>query len=139
MPTKFMTFTGYASWAEESDAHPEHPIVIPPPDLGDAHPEHPIVIPDPPKPPQEGGGVPTHPIYFPPVPTHPIVIPPEGGKPPDEKPPTIWGGSEEPFPTPPIYLPDPPAPEDKFRWVWTPMYGWVILPPANVARPKAKK
>ena len=37
------------------------------------------------------------------------IIPPD--KPPPEKPPGIWGGGNEPFPTPPIFFPPavPPA------------------------------
>ena len=56
----------------DEGAHPEHPIVIPPPG-SDAHPEHPIVIP----PDAIAPGVPTHPIYLPVFPAHPIVIPPD--------------------------------------------------------------
>jgi hypothetical protein len=91
-----------------------------------AHPEHPIA---------PGGlpGVPTHPIYYPPYPsqgpgfpTHPIAPggPPLGiwgpiGNYPDAGfpgpqpggPVGIWGGSNTPFPTPPIYIPITPPPE----------------------------
>ena len=40
------TLVGQMSVAQDGDAHPEHPIVLPP-DLPptDAHPEHPIVLP----------------------------------------------------------------------------------------------
>ena len=86
------------------DAHPEHPIVLPPDQPQpptDAHPEHPIVIPKPP-------GYPEHPIYFPPTPTHPIVLPPERPLPPE-------GAHPEhpiyypPIPAHPIVIPDPPT------------------------------
>lgn len=87
------------------DAHPEHPIVLPPdtpPDSG-AHPEHPIVIPDP-------GGGDEHPDHTlpgdlpkpdhelpgdQPRPEHPIVLPGEPEWP------------DDPKPTHPIVLPDP--------------------------------
>jgi hypothetical protein len=64
-------------------------------------------------------GVPTHPIYIPIYPAHPIVIPPDAIAPgvpahpivipPEEQPPGIWGGGNEPFPTPPIVIPQPPG------------------------------
>jgi hypothetical protein len=94
----------------DPDAHPEHPIVLPPDT--DLKPEHPIVLPP------EGGGDehPAHPIVIPPEvwpnppestgPEHPIVIVPPG----------IWGGGNEPFPTPPIVIVLPPDEGDDF---WT--------------------
>jgi hypothetical protein len=60
-------------------------------------------------------GVPTHPIYIPVYPAHPIVIPPDTIGPgvpthPIYIPPGIWGGGNEPFPTPPIVIiPQPPG------------------------------
>lgn len=107
---------------------------------------------------EEGGGVPTHPIYYPPgiwggsgslppFPAHPIA--PGGGTgiwgpgspmptppihlPPTGQPPGIWGGG--PFPTPPIHLPPTgggstePDPEDKFFILkWNPKFGWMVIP-----------
>lgn len=68
------------------DAHPEHPIVLPPdvPPDSDLIPSHPIVIPDPGTPPTGGEGEPSHPIVLPgdpewpsdAHPEHPIVLPP---------------------------------------------------------------
>lgn len=55
-------------------------------DDSNATPEHPIYIPI--VPPTDTGLHPEQPIYF-----------PVG----------IWGGSEEPFPTPPIFVPGPPS------------------------------
>jgi hypothetical protein len=87
------------------DAHPEHPIVIPPPDVGiwpdPGVPTHPIVLP----PGGTIGGTPEHPIYNPPaepgVPAHPIVLPPGGeigGTPehPIYYPPSVWPGPGRP-------------------------------------------
>lgn len=75
-------------------AHPEHPIVIPPPGGG-----APPGIWGPP------GPWPSPPIYFPPGGGG---QPPQGGAHPEHPiyyPPGIWGGANEPFPTPPIYFP----------------------------------
>jgi hypothetical protein len=93
-----------------SPGHPEHPIYNPPgiwPSPG--YPAHPIVLP--PNVIWPSPGYPAHPIApggpppgiwpSPGVPTHPIVIPPDG-TPPDLG---IWGGANQPFPTPPIYIP----------------------------------
>lgn len=60
--------------------------LVPLPPDPDAHPEFPIYIPI--LPPEDSGLHPEHPIYF-----------PVG----------IWGGSGEPFPTPPIFIPGPPS------------------------------
>lgn len=49
-------------------------------------------------------------------PEHPIVIPPGPIKPP-EKPPGIWGGANEPFPTPPIVIP-PDKPNAPPLLIW---------------------
>lgn len=137
-----------------SDAHPEHPIVLPPGSppgiwgganepfptppifippgfIDGVHPEHPIVIP-PVRPP----GYPAHPIVLPPEiwpnppegtaphPEHPIVIPP----------PPVF---DPPRPAHPIVLPDPPTggeppkpPEVMKNWdvvsYWTPEGGWAV-------------
>jgi len=126
-----------------SDAHPEHPIVLPP-DLGTGepvYPTHPIVLP-PPEP-----GVPTHPIVIPPgtpiipglKPEHPIYLPPEGG-----------GGTEPPRPTHPIVLPPEaggdPHPEHPIYIPEPPLIIWgpndprptppiVIVPPTEPGEP----
>lgn len=105
-------------------AHPEHPIVLPPGEKppgiwgggNEPFPTPPIVV----IPPDSiGPGVPTHPIYIPIYPAHPIVIPPGSWAPgvpahpivipPEDQPPGIWGGGNEPFPTPPIVIPQPPG------------------------------
>lgn len=100
--------------------------------VGDAHPEHPIYIPI--LPPADSGLHPEHPIYFPVFPAHPIVLPPEGSG----DPPHIWGGSNEPYPTPPIYLPVPKPPDGDPPTIWgggnepfptPPIYLPVPLPP----------
>lgn len=84
-------------------------------------------------------GVPTHPIYNPPgiwgggnepFPTPPIVILPPG---------IIDGKPEHPIylpiqPMPPIYIPDPPQlPSGAEDWVWryVPPWGWVLDPPGT--------
>lgn len=65
------------------------------------------------------------------------ILPPSGGG--NGKPPGIWGGSNEPFPTPPIYLPEPPPdpptnpsepkpPPPGGGWGWHPEYGWGYFP-----------
>lgn len=63
-----------------------------------------------PMPPGPGGGSGSPPGIWggsnEPFPTPPIYFPPSGGKPPG-----IWGGGNEPFPTPPIELP-PNLPPD---------------------------
>lgn len=76
---------------------------------------------------------------------------PGGG---EGKPPGIWGGSNEPFPTPPIYLPpegtpnppeidftpsEPKPPPAEGGWGWSPDYGWGYFPGPGQAGPKAKK
>jgi hypothetical protein len=116
---------GTFSWAGEAtappesppDHHPEHPIVLPPPEIwpSPGHPAHPIAP----------GGGPTHPIVLPPdvdiwpdegKPEHPIVIPPDVGIWPSPgvpthpivipgDPPGIWGDIE--FPEHPIVIPPP--------------------------------
>ena len=89
----------------DSGAHPEHPIVVPPP-----APAHPIVIP----PDSIGPGVPSHPIVLP--------TPPLG----------IWGGAPIPVPTPPIYLPPdttipPPDPNKMYVILAVPGIGYKIV------------
>jgi hypothetical protein len=98
--------------------HPSHPIVIPPGSLGGGKPEHPIYLPPP---------RPEHPIVIPPdavepgVPSHPIVIPPP--------PLGIWGGANQPFPTPPIFLPPNADREKLIEWTigWSEETGWVVV------------
>jgi hypothetical protein len=109
-----------------------HPIVIPPGWLGDGKPEHPIVLPP---------VRPEHPIVIPPdavapgVPTHPIVIPPP--------PLGIWGGANEPFPTPPIFLPPGEDRTKLIEWTigWSENTGWVVIgvPTVPVPTPSARK
>jgi hypothetical protein len=82
--------------------------------LGDAHPEHPIVLPpdggegpEEPEPPIDEGAHPAHPIYYPDAhPEHPIVLPPTDG-----------GEPEEP--------PETPGFEAKVGW--TEETGWVVV------------
>ena len=105
------------------DEHPEHPIVLPPtppeqrPPWWPGHPEHPI-------PPTVGGGpiIPpdygTWPPQRPPHPAHPIVTPPPTGGQPPSNPPGIWGGGNEPFPTPPIVIPPIPKPPVDPPVIW---------------------
>lgn len=58
-----------------------------------------------------------------------------GPMPPGEgKPPGIWGGGNEPFPTPPIHLPpdrpkppEPIQPPIEWKAVWHPTEGWVVV------------
>lgn len=122
MPTKQVVIRGTMTY--DDDAHPAHPIVIPPGSIGPGVPTHPIVLPPPiPShpiiiPPDAiSPGVPAHPIVLPPYyPAHPIVIPPDCIAPgvpthPIYLPPGIWGGGNEPFPTPPIHIPGPGRPE----------------------------
>jgi hypothetical protein len=57
-------------------------------------------------------------------PTHPIA---PGGKPPG-----IWGGGNEPFPTPPIFIgPEVPAPEPppvvEWHSAWSSESGWMTV------------
>jgi len=69
---------------------------------------------------------------------------------PDEKPPlVIWGGGNEPFPTPPIVIPIPPdlqppkPPGDAIKppppeggWGYHPDYGWGFFPAGTYPGPK---
>jgi hypothetical protein len=83
-------------------------LVFVPPDPGDHIPDM--------------GAHPEHPIYYP-VPIPPDVVPPGiwgGANEPFPTPPIyipvqppghIWGGANEPFPTPPIYIPVPRPPD----------------------------
>src|SRR6516162_1473886 len=101
-------------------------------------------------------GVPTHPIYYPPVisgppgpwPTPPIYLPPtlpgiwpSPGHPahPIYYPPVI-SGPPGPWPTPPIYLPQPPEkptepPSTDGKWAYSPIYGWVWVPADSGGKP----
>lgn len=65
------------------------------------------------------------------------IIPPDGG---DGKPPHIWGGGNEPFPTPPIHIP-PGKPSVPPPTIWPPGPGIdtpehpIVLPPDNPSIP----
>ena len=109
--------------------HPEHPIYNPPPGGGGgggAHPEHPITYPPSiwgpptmppgfwgggmgpgvsPQPPTGGGQPPG--IWGPtdPRPGNPISGIPGMPGAPGQQPGGIWGGGNQPFPTPPIHMP----------------------------------
>jgi hypothetical protein len=74
-----------------------------------------------------------------PHPSHPIA-PGGGGGGGGGSPPGIWGGSNEPFPTPPIYIGPPvPAPEPPpvLEWhsAWTPQTGWMTIAVPQVPAP----
>lgn len=70
------------------------------------------------------------------------IFPPEGGGGGgDNKPPGIWGGGNEPFPTPPIHIPKPPdvfpgPPPDGLAkdpppgggWGYSLEFGWGFFP-----------
>lgn len=143
----------------DAGAHPEHPIVIPPPGSppgiwgggNQPFPTPPIVIPEPP-----GGGPPlviwggpfdpprpAHPIVIPlpPIdagahPEHPIVLPD-----PEQPPLGIWGPLPG-FPTPPIVIPpsDPTRPK-MFTWEtqWSPETGWVVVGTPTFNHPAPSK
>ena len=116
---------------------PTHPIVIPPDAIAPGVPTHPIYIPVYPAhpiviPPSAiAPGVPTHPIVLPPPhPAHPIVIPPDAlgpGMPshPIALPGDPWWGTEPPV-----------APPEDWKWVYSPIYGWVLMPPGEGGRPQ---
>ena len=67
----------------------------------------------------------------------PIMPPDQPGKPPGGD--HIWGGGNEPFPTPPIANvpgapgyrppkpPDPTEPPVHWKTIWTPTEGWVVV------------
>lgn len=103
-----VNLTGMLSYADRgvgggpvfppSDAHPEHPIVIPKPP-SDAHPEHPIYHPE----------HPAHPIELP-HPEHPIALPPTEPPTNPPNPSWVWGFN----PTQgwlPVYVPGPTDPQ----------------------------
>jgi hypothetical protein len=112
---KFVTIQGIMTFADEGQVTP--PIYYPPPVAS-----HPIA---------PGGqpGVPTHPIYNPPFPsqgpgfpTNPIA---PGGPPLG-----TWGGAGQPFPSNPIAPGGPPpSPGGGWQVAWSPLYGWVLIPP----------
>jgi hypothetical protein len=121
-------------YPSQGPGFPTNPIVIPPNAIGPGVPTHPIVLPPP--------GSPSHPIVIPPdaiepgVPTHPIVLPPS-------PPLTIWGG---PFNPPQIWGGAPPYVDIGFpgpqppaagggKWVFSPVYGWVIDPSPQGGKP----
>lgn len=76
------------------------------------------------------------------------IVPPDA----PEEPPRgdhIWGGGNEPFPTPPIVIPRPPVdfpnppsdglakpPPPNGGWGYSPEYGWGYFPGPNQAQPK---
>jgi hypothetical protein len=133
----------------DPDAHPEHPIVLPPDT--DLHPEHPIHLPPEGGTGEEGGGGerPEHPIYLPPTGIWPN---PPGGEAPDQglpgdqprpdqglpgeqpgpdhelpgggEPPSIW--PEPGFPSHPIVI--PPVIDDDF---WTGNLPPFVMPHRN--------
>lgn len=145
-----------------TDPRPTPPIVIPPDSISDGVPTHPIFIPVYPAHPivippgSIGPGIPAHPIVLPPyVPAHPIVLPPDSIAPgvpahPIYIPPGIWGGANEPFPTPPIYIPRPPIdpphapaemPPTNFQWAYAfvPVIAswlWVAVPESAMPHPE---
>lgn len=145
MPSRQVTIQGVLTWDDAGVApplFPTHPIApggttppwgIPLPPIagqGPGFPTHPIA---------PGGTTPPWGIPLPPGiwpspghPAHPIA---PGGPPPG-----TWGGSGQPFPTPPIFLP-PDQPEGGLgivmppvaappgtNWAWVPYYGWVLVP-----------
>ena len=128
---------------------------------GGPRPEHPIAPGGPGggQPPGTWGGVPPnyidiggpgpqpHPDQgLPPGPAHPIVIPPTQ---PGQPPLVIWGGGNEPFPTPPIQPPpggwggggqEPPTggpPERIVEWhtAWSEQTGWVVVGTPKIPHP----
>ena len=117
---------------------PAHPIVIPPDAIAPGVPTHPIYIPIYPAHPivippgAIAPGVPTHPIVLPPPhPAHPIVIPPDSIAPgvpshPIALPGDPWWGTEPPT--------QPPS--GGWEWVYSPIYGWVLLPPGEGGKPQ---
>ena len=69
----------------------------------------------------------------------PILPPSE--VPPVDPPLIIWGGPIDPYPSHPIYYPDPPTkpeepPPEGWRWVYSPVYGWVAKPPGGGGKPQ---
>ena len=116
-----------------NEVHPPGSVVIPGPTPAPpiynppVFPAHPIA---------PGGGpvFPTHPIYNPPVfPAHPIVP----GTPPVASPPIFYPPV---FPAHPIVIPPPPvdlppAPEN-WKWAYSVMYGWVLVPPGEGGKPQ---
>lgn len=102
---------------------PTHPIYIP------VYPAHPIVIP----PGAISPGVPAHPIVLPPLrPEHPIVIPPDAVSPGVPSHPIALPG--DPW-WPPV---DPPMrpPAGDWEWAYSPVYGWVLVPPGGGGKPQ---
>lgn len=110
-----------------SDAHPEHPIAGPPPQIwpSPGHPAHPIVPP---------GGYPH--------PEHPIVLPPvEPGGPPID----VGAHPEHPIVLPPPPEPTQPpetvtvlkAPPPSGGWGAVSEYGWAYYPAQGEAQPKS--
>ena len=124
-------------WGGGNEPFPTPPIVIPPDSLAPGVPTHPIYLPVYPAhpiviPPEAiGPGVPTHPIVLPPyVPAHPIVIPPDAISP---------GVPSHPIALPgdPWWGTDPPAkpPAGDWTWAYSPVYGWVLVPPGGGGKP----
>jgi hypothetical protein len=133
---------------------PAHPIAPGGPPPYPSHPIPPTVWPNPPgqgpgnppgfwggsapwpgypMPPMAPGGPPPHPSH--PIPPGVWPSPPGGGGGGGGggSPPGIWGGGNEPFPTPPIFIPPglPPVdqPEGPIEWktAWSPQTGWVVV------------
>ena len=123
---------------------PEHPIFLPlppgmlPPQIDNALPGAQ------PHPDQGLPGAQPHPDQglpgAQPRPEHPIVLPPntDGGW----NPIYIWGGGNEPMPTPPIEIPPDGTTENgaeiKFKAIWTPDNGWQtigVIVPGEASKP----
>jgi hypothetical protein len=88
--------------------------------------------------PMPGGPFPSHPISPggpPPHVEHPIpptVWPRPPGRPGGKPPLGIWGGGNEPFPTPPIYIGPPteePPKSEIITWhsAWSEATGWIVV------------
>ena len=126
MPSKPITIHGVATWEDSAPpgiwqpVFPTNPIAPggPPPGIwpSPGHPAHPIAP----------GGPPPG-MWIPAFPTNPIA---PGGPPPE-----IW---KPVFPTHPIVLPPPPEEgvDDSWSWAYSPVYGWVVVPPAEGGKPQ---
>lgn len=127
------------TWGGSGEPFPTPPIVIPPDAIEPGVPTHPIYIPVFPAhpiviPPEAiAPGVPTHPIVLPPpVPGHPIVLPPDSIGPgvpshPIALPGDPWWGQDKPPVSPP---------SENWDWAFSPVYGWVLVPPGGGGKPQ---